>query len=109
MNSCKLDLNNLISKNNLPSAANTFFELNLADSKGNFIDVPVLIRNLRNIDGSKPNVGMTPVDTWQLVRRFFVYDTISGISKIGGFESGSKPDYIRWASSIQLKVELDMS
>ena len=104
-----MPLNNLISKESVPSEANMFFELFLVDGKGNFIDVPVLIRNYRMADGKKPNVGMQVVDTWQLVRRFFIYDLMSGINKIGGYGTGSTPEYIRWAADVQLKIEMDMS
>ena len=47
VNKCSLVLNDLLQKETLPSQANLFFELFLLDGAGNFIDVPVLVRNLR--------------------------------------------------------------
>jgi hypothetical protein len=45
-NSCNILLNDFLNKNSIPRESNMFYELFLQDSKGNFIDVPVLIRNL---------------------------------------------------------------
>ena len=68
-----------------------------------------MIRNYRKADGQTPNKeGSDIAATWILSRRFFVYDTISGISDGNGYSDGSlPPKIVRWASSIELKVKLD--
>jgi meckelin len=38
-----------------------------------------------------------------------MYDTISGIDKIGGYSAGVNPEYVRWADDVSLKVEMDMN
>jgi hypothetical protein len=74
-------LNKLVQWNpdDLPEEANAFFDLFIEDANKQLIDVPVLIRNYRGTGGKIPNVGTEIVDTWKFTRRFFVYDTISGI------------------------------
>jgi len=102
-------LRDLLNQASIPEEANLFLELFLADSNGDLVDIPVVNRNLRLGDGSTPNKGLEVVDSWVLTRRFFVYDTISGIDKIGGYRDGNvSPEYIRWASDIKLKIEMDM-
>ena len=71
------------------------------------IDVPVLVRNFRNRSSSNPNQGTDVVDKWRLTRRFFVYDTISGIAESGGYLNNSVPKYVRWAHDVKLKITLD--
>ena len=46
-------------------------------------------------------------DSWRFVRRFFVYDTISGIDKVNGYKNNTIPNVIRWASTIKVKITLD--
>lgn len=53
VNKCEFYLNNLIDAENLPDGANTFYELFVVDSNGNYIDVPVLIRQFRLADPNK--------------------------------------------------------
>jgi hypothetical protein len=62
------------------------------------IDVPVLIRNLKLIDGTKPNVGEIPLDTWVFKRRFTIFDAHTGIKMQNGYLSGAKPAFIRYAN-----------
>ena len=99
---CDFYLNDLIKpeEHMLPADANKFFELYLLDAEKNLIDVPVLMRDYRLIDGSQPNVGLEVLETWKFVRRFFIYDTLSGIDQQNGYVSGKTPSYIRWASKI---------
>jgi hypothetical protein len=60
--------------------------------------VPVLIRNYVNKDGIEPNKGVAISDTWNLTRRFIVYDTISGIKEVKDIlNGGGIPNYVRWA------------
>jgi hypothetical protein len=45
-----------------------------------------------------------------MVRRFFIYDTISGYSDANTFNSKQQPPkYVRWASSIKFRITLDPS
>lgn len=48
-------------------------------------------------------------DNWKFVRRFFVYDTISGIDQSNGYQNMSVPTVVRWANSIKFKITLDPS
>lgn len=118
VNECDILLSDLLKSETLPPVANLFFELYLEDDRGRFIDVPVLVRNRRNAetttgastgDGSLPNSGVAVSDKWKLARRFFVYDTISGISGAGYLAGGTPPEYVRWAEELSLKVEMDMT
>lgn len=71
------------------------------------MDVPVLITNFVDKSGNKPNTQSTLSDSWRFVRRFMIYDTISGIDQVGGFQNRSVPAVIRYASSIKVKISLD--
>ena len=43
-----------------------------------------------------------------MVRRFIIYDTISGLRDESSFKDGIKPpSYVRWASSLTLKLTSD--
>jgi hypothetical protein len=46
-----------------------------------------------------------------LVRRFFLYDTISGISSSsdGNYKDKSPPAVVRFANSVKIKIDLDPS
>lgn len=66
------------------------------------IDVPVLIKQLRTSAGDTPNTGSS--DGWQLVRRFFVKDTRSGVAttypQSGILDDSVTPLNVRFAKSI---------
>lgn len=79
----------------------------ILDSNGNLIDVPILVTNLIDTNNKNLNSGGGISDTSRLVRRFFVYDTISGITISGGYLNGTIPSVVRWASAITFKVTLD--
>ena len=49
------------------------------------MDVPVLIKGFRDVNGDKPNQSLN-YESSRLVHRFFMYDTISGIEKDGGYK-----------------------
>jgi hypothetical protein len=49
------------------------------------VDVPVLIRNFNDENGGTPNTESSPEGGWRLVRRFFIYDTISGVEGEGNY------------------------
>ena len=59
--------------------ANLFYELYLVDYNGNLVDIPILIDNIIGPQGDSPNQG-TVSSAWILTRRFFLFDTISGIT-----------------------------
>ena len=54
---CEFDLARLVQwdPDSLPQEANTFFDLFILDRRGNLIDVPILIKNLRNNKGETIN------------------------------------------------------
>lgn len=108
-NSCQFDLQRLLSKDNLPETANYFYELYLEDSDGALVDVPVAIQNYE-ADGS-PNASSDEAD-WQLTRRFFLFDTLSGIRETNGnegFKTRMQPEVVRYPKEITLRVTLDDS
>jgi len=85
-NRCEFNLNNLIDPPSyLPKSKGLIYELFLEDDKGQMIDVPVLIRNLKLNDGSQPNIGEVPLDTWVFKRRFTIFDAQSGITLPNGY------------------------
>lgn len=93
----------------MPKGVNSFYELYITDKNNNLVDVPVIVTNLRNDKGEKPN-GSEFTDSSKLVHRFFVSETVSGIEARGGYLEGDKsPTYLRYAKTIKLSVELDNS
>jgi hypothetical protein len=76
----------------------------LQDTGDNLLEIPVLVRDYRNAAKKTPNVGFQPIDTWVLVRRFFMIETITGF--VEG-QSSSSPKFVRWASDVRLKVMMD--
>lgn len=74
----------------------------LVDYNGDLIDVPVKIANQQPKNGGAsdyPNQLPNMAD-WLLSRRFFMLDTLSGIS-------GGAPTVVRYAKKVSLKIELD--
>lgn len=117
-NFCEFDLDSLMKgAGEEPEAANVLFELFLKDDKGNLIDVPVLIKNYRLSGGgegtaSAPNTAApTPGEignsAWELRRRFFIFDSVTGIEEPGGYAAKQKPRYVRWANDVRIKVTMD--
>lgn len=79
----------------------------LVDYNGDLIDVPVLITNVQSNNGDTPNADPNNQANWILTRRFFIYDTISGI-KNGEYDvEGAVPVIIRYAKSISIQIRLD--
>lgn len=68
------------------------------------IDIPALIANVNSDQGDFPNREQL-VSRWVLTRRFFLFDTISGIT-IEDWPSGT-PQVIRYAKTFILKINLD--
>lgn len=63
-----------------------------------------MVRNYRFENEKTPNEGFSPNDDWQLVRRFFMIETLSGF--IVG-QSSKTPKYVRFASDVRLKIMMD--
>ena len=92
--------------------ANTFFEVFLEDSNGELIDIPVIMTNwdsgkktIEDPSRSRPNINHDSiVDEWQMVRRFFIIDTITGIKDVK-----TEPSYVRWAQTLEFKIQLDQN
>ena len=84
---CSYDLSNLVSPNafDRPRLANYFFELYLVDYQDTLVDVPVLINVVDNTDAAIVGQNYPPnpsqMGQWALKRRFFLFDTISGITE----------------------------
>ena len=85
---CQFDLNYILN-----TTDTLFYELYIRDLNGNLYDVPVRILNY---DTS------TDPSQYSYVRRFFMYDNICYKNV-----NDQKYAYIRWAYSIQLKIELN--
>ena len=65
----------------------------------------MLIRNYMNENEEKPNeFGTDPQESWKLVRRFFILDSISGVEE--GMDP-TKPKIVRFANNVILKVMMD--
>lgn len=106
INTCSFDLSKVLSATEAPQNMNMFYEVYLEDYNGDLIDVPVKIKNLVNEFNDEPNM-LPDMTEWELVRRFFVIDTKSGIGNPGGFKLGSTPEIVRYAKELSIKVELD--
>lgn len=115
---CEFDLWSLMQGAGVqPESANALFELFLKDDKGNLIDVPVLVKNFRLAGAAEgeaktpntaaPTPGEIGNEGWQLRRRFFVFDSVSGIDEPGGYLANQKPRYVRWANDVKIKVTMD--
>lgn len=78
----------------------------LVDYNGNFIDVPVLINNIVGVQGDTPN-RESDMSRWLLTRRFFLFDTISGINIDDWEKPNATPLVVRYAKKFTLKVNLD--
>mmetsp|Transcript_23765 Transcript_23765/g.18155 ORF Transcript_23765/g.18155 Transcript_23765/m.18155 type:complete len:136 (-) Transcript_23765:1720-2127(-) len=87
---CEFYLYKLLDQASLPQEANAFFELYVLGSNGQLIDVPVLMRNFIDSSGNSPNSADSEQSSWRLTRRFFIYDTLSGIEDTNGFVSGGQ-------------------
>lgn len=108
--SCTFDLSNLISSSiyDHPEQENLFYELYLQDYNGDLIDIPVLIRNFQDATGQRVNdAGQTDQTKWRLTRRFFLFDTKSGIEGTNGYVNGAISTVVRYPMDITLRVKLD--
>ena len=66
--------------------------------------IPILILNIKN-EGTISN-RVSDQMQWQLVRRFFLVDKISGVEQVEGQNQSLIPKVTRYAKSITLKVRL---
>lgn len=109
-NECTFDLSRLVSSNKQdhPRNENIFYELFIEDYNGDLIDVPVLVRNFMDKNGQKPNdETSTDENLYRLVRRFFLFDTISGVEGQDAYINGKVSTVIRYPKTITLKIKLD--
>lgn len=97
---CDLNLTSFVSADK-----NKFYDLYYVDQDGTLLDVPVLIQNLMLDDGSLPNQSQDS-SLWALVRRFFIYDNISGIEGENGYTSGIAPKIIQYLRSAKIRFTL---
>lgn len=85
-----------------------FYEMYLQDYNGDLIDVPVLVRNLYDNNGRLLNEeSQTDENLYKLVRRFFIFDTKSGVDGENGYINGKISTVVRYPKSITLRVKLD--
>lgn len=84
---CSFDLQKLTNPALYPKNVNIFYEMYLVDYNGNLIDVPVKMWNQQERQGGQYTNQQPNMNEWQLTRRFFIYDTVSGISEANGFEN----------------------
>lgn len=82
-----------------------FYDLYMMDSDGKIIDVPVLIKNYRNEDDAAPNEESSE-SGWQLVRRFFIYDNVSGKVGTNSYKNGNTTTILTYLKSVKLRVTL---
>ena len=82
-----------------------FYELYIEDYNGDLIDVPVVIRNFKAANAERPNELGSDESSFRLTRRFFIFDTVSGIE--GSYEDKDTARVVRYPFSITLRVKLD--
>ncbi|CAG9329728.1 unnamed protein product [Blepharisma stoltei] len=97
---CDLDLTPYITY-----SETVFYDPYLLDQDGSLIDVPVLIDNFIDTNGDKPNKG-SDKSSWRLVRRFFIYDNVSGKVGTNAYIYGNDTTVLTYPKSIKLRVTL---
>lgn len=93
---------------------NSFFELYLATGKEDemrLVDVPVMVTNYRDKEGKYPNKNGLNLETSKLVRRFFLFDTLSGVTgpsykTMLDERHMVRPDYVKYAKKVKVTIEL---
>ncbi len=91
----------------LPETANKFYELFVEDEDGTLVDVPVWVRTLIDASGDTPNQN-DDESKYVLVRRFFIFDTVSGIKGAGEYlNPTTNTTALRWISTARIVIELD--
>lgn len=86
-----------------------FFEMYIQDFNDDLIDVPVLVKNLQDKNGNKPNSDSSAgqESNWRLTRRFFLLDTKSGVEGTDNFVKRESSTVIRYAKEMTLRIRLD--
>ncbi len=81
----------------------------IQDFNDDLIDVPVLVKNLQDKNGNKPNSDSSAgqESNWRLTRRFFLLDTKSGVEGTDNFVKGESSTVIRYAKEMTLRIRLD--
>lgn len=97
---CTLDLTSYITY-----SETTFFELYLFISNTSLIDIPVLVKNYKDADGGSPNES-SDESKWKLVRKFFIYDNISGKEGTDAYVNGDKATVLQYMRTATLRVKL---
>jgi Meckelin (Transmembrane protein 67) len=71
--------------------------------------VPVFIKNFQDKVGNRPNLDdSTGYEAgWRLVRKFFIFDTKSGVEGADIYRKGEVSTVIRYAKSITMRVTID--
>jgi meckelin len=104
---CEISVSKLINSNLQPNNTDVFYDLWYVDSNGDYLDVPVKINNYIDSSGGRPNES-SDKKNWKLTRRFFIYDTQSGLEGTDAYKNGgSYGEFIRWLSKVNIIVELD--
>lgn len=98
--SCDLDLEPFIT---YPETV--FYDLYLVDSDDTLIEVPILITNFIDSSGDNPNESSSRSD-WRLVRRFYIYDNVSGKEGVDAYSSSSKTTVLSYLRKTKFQVTL---
>lgn len=87
-NSCNLNLNPIFDRTNNEML---FYEIFLKDrNTGNYIPVPVLLKDYTDSTLRNPNVGDSGY--YKYVRRFFLFDNLGTIETSNGYAKGVNPN-----------------
>jgi meckelin len=97
---CSFDLSTIYDK-----PQTTFFELYFKEQSGNYIDVPILVTNMRNADSQIINKESSSQSNWKLTRRFFIWDNISGYDNKVKYEQ-KNIDIIQYLQKVKLRFTL---
>ncbi len=68
--------------------------------------MPILIENIPGESGGFPNAEPDR-NRWILTRRFFLFDTVSGIPQ--NSYPDIQPDFVRYPKMIRLEISLDQN
>ena len=98
--SCSLDLSVYVS-----SEETKFYELYLLDGNDTLVDVPILIENFKDENSEFPN-QKSDDSKWRLVRRFFIYDNVSGKQGADSYKDGKTTSILQYMKEATLKFTL---
>ncbi|CAI2379959.1 unnamed protein product [Moneuplotes crassus] len=104
---CSFNVSKLIDSSIQPNNTDVFYDLWLKDTDGDYIDVPVKINNYIDSNNGRPN-QKSDRSSWKLTRRFFLYDTKSGLTGTDAYKNGVLyGTYIRWVDKVKMIIELN--